>query len=170
MTDMFNKVTERTPVMKTWIKRTLIATLSATLLVGGLTACGSHGRHGGEWSAERVTEMRAKAVDKIGKKLALDATQKQKLDVLADQIIASRTAFRGKDTDPRAELQAMVAGAKFDQPRAQAMFEQKAQAVQGSGPKVISAFADFYDSLNPQQQQEVRERMQHRGGGWWGRG
>jgi Spy/CpxP family protein refolding chaperone len=63
-----------------------------------------------------------------------------------------------------------VAGAKFDRPRAQAMFEQKAQAVQGNGPQVISAFADFYDSLNTQQQQEVRERMQHRGGGWWGRG
>ena len=169
MTDMFNKVTERTPVMKTWIKRTLIGALGATLLVGGLTACGSHGRHGGEWSAERITEVRGKVVDKIGKKLELDATQKQKLDVLADQIIASRTAFRGKDTDPRTELQAMVAGAKFDRARAQAMFEQKTQAVQGNGPKVISAFADFYDSLNPQQQQEVRERMQHRGG-WWGRG
>ena len=169
MTDMFNKVTERTTVMKTWIKRTLIATVSATLLVGGLTACGSHGRHGGEWSAERVTEVRAKVVDRISKKLELDATQKQKLDVLADQIIASRSAFRGKDTDPRTEIQAMVAGAKFDRARAQAMFEQKAQAVQGNGPKMISAFADFYDSLNPQQQQEVRDRMQHRGG-WWGRG
>jgi len=169
MTDMFNPVTERTSVMKTWIKRTLIGALGATLLVGGLTACGLHGRHGGEWSAERVTEMRGKAVAKIARKLVLDATQTQKLDVLADQIIASRTAFLGKDTDPRAELQAMVAGAKFDRPRAQAMFEQKTLAVQGNGPKVISAFADFYDSLNPQQQQEVRERMQHRGGGWWGR-
>jgi len=169
MTDMFNKVTERTPVMKTWIKRTLIATLSATLLVGGLTACGSHGRHGGEWSAERVTEVRAKVVDKISKKLELDATQKQKLGVLADQIIASRTAFRGKDTDPRAEIQAMVAGAKFDRALAQAMFEQKTQAVQGNGPQMIGAFADFYDSLNPAQQQQVRERLQHRGR-WWGRG
>jgi Spy/CpxP family protein refolding chaperone len=170
MTVMFNPVTERTSVMKTWIKRTLIGALGATLLVGGLTACGSHSRHDGEWSAERMTAMRGKMVDKIGKKLALDATQKQKLDVLADQIIASHTAFSGKDTDPRAELQAMVAGAKFDRPRAQAMFEQKAQAVQGNGPQVISAFADFYDSLNTQQQQEVRERMQHRSGGWWRRG
>ena len=49
------------------------------------------------------------------------------------------------------------------------MFDQKAQALQGNGPKVISAFADFYDSLNPQQQLQVRERMQHRGG-WWTRG
>jgi periplasmic protein CpxP/Spy len=169
MTDMFNKVDERTPVMKTWIKRTLIGVFGASLLVGGLTACGSHGYHGNGWSEERVTEMRGKVVEKISKKLELDAAQKQKLDALADQIIASRTAFRGKDTDPRAEVQAMVAGAKFDRARAQTLFEQKTQAVQGSGPKVISAFADFYDSLNPQQQLQVRERMQHRGG-WWTRG
>ena len=170
MTDMFNKVNERTTVMKTWIKRTLIGALGATLLVGGLTACGSHGRYGGEWSAERVTEVRTKVVDKISKKLELDTTQKQKLDVLADQNLAARTAFRGTGTDPRADLQAMVAGAKFDRARAQTMFEQKTQAMQGNGPKMISAFADFYDSLNPQQQQQVRERMQHRGGGWWSRG
>lgn len=169
MTDMFNPVTERTTVMKTWIQRTLIGTLAATLLVGGLTACGSHDRHAGGWSAERVTEVRGKVVERISDKLALDATQKQKLELLADQIVASRTAFRGKDADPRAELQAMVAGARFDRSRAQALFEQKTQVVQGNGPKLISAFADFYDSLNPQQQQEVRSRLQGRGS-WWSRG
>jgi periplasmic protein CpxP/Spy len=34
---------------------------------------------------------------------------------------------------------------------------------------MIAAMADFYDSLNPAQQKQVRERMEHRGG-WWGRG
>jgi hypothetical protein len=33
---------------------------------------------------------------------------------------------------------------------------------------VINALADFYDSLNPTQQAEVREMMQKRRG--WGRG
>jgi Spy/CpxP family protein refolding chaperone len=41
--------------------------------------------------------------------------------------------------------------------------------VQGQGPKVIAAMADFYDSLNPEQQQQVRERMAKRKG-WWSRG
>jgi len=170
MTDMFNPVTERTTVMKTWIKRTLIGALGATLVVGGLTGCGSHGTRGEGWSAERITDMRVKAVDKISQKLELDTAQKQKLDLLADQLMASRTAFRAKDADPRAEIQAMVAGAKFDRARAQTMLEQNTQVVQGNGPKVIGAFADFYDSLNPQQQQQVRERLQPRSGGWWQRG
>jgi hypothetical protein len=43
-------------------------------------------------------------------------------------------------------------------------------AVQGNGPKVISAFADFYDSLDPAQQKQVREKLERRGHGWWSRG
>ncbi len=83
-------------------------------------------------------------------------------------MLASRTALRGKEADPRTEFKAMIAGAKFDRSRAQAMLEQKTQVVQGQGPKLIAAMADFYDSLNPEQQKQVRERLEHRG--WWGRG
>lgn len=170
MAAMFNLVIERTAAMKTWIKRTLIGALGVTLLAGGLTACSGHGRRGGEWSAERITEMRGKVVGKITDKLALDSTQKQKLELLADQLLAARTAMRGTQTDPRTELQALIGGAQFDRSRAQALLDQKTQAVQGSGPKLIAAFADFYDSLNPQQQQQVRERLQHRRSSWWSRG
>ena len=159
--------------MKPWIKRTLIGVFSASILIGGLSACGTRGQHGEQhgshWSAERVTEMRGKAVDKITSTLALNDTQKQKLGVLADEFIASRTAFRGKDADPRTEMKAMVAGEKFDRTRAQTLLDQKTQVVQSNGPKMITAMADFYDSLSPAQQKQVREKMeQHRG--WWGRG
>jgi periplasmic protein CpxP/Spy len=153
--------------MKPWIKRTLIGVFSASMLIGGLTAC-SRGHHG-DWSAEHVGEVRGKVVDKISSALVLNEAQKQKLTVLADEIIASRTAFRGKDADPRADIKAMMAGDKFDRTRAQALLDQKTQVVQGNGPKMIAALADFYDSLNPEQQKQVREKMeQHHG--WWGRG
>jgi periplasmic protein CpxP/Spy len=174
LTALFNYfLSEGNTVMKHWIKRTLIGVFGASILVGGLTACGTGGHrgghHGGDWSAERVTEMRGKVIDKVSSKLELNDAQKQKLGALADEMIASRTAFRGKDSDPRADFKAMVAGEKFDRTRAQALLDQKTQVVQGNGPKMITAMADFYDSLNPAQQKQVRERMEHRGG-WWGRG
>jgi periplasmic protein CpxP/Spy len=174
LTVLFNySLSEGNPVMKPWIKRTLIGVFGASILIGGLTACGTGGhrggQHGGNWSAERVTEMRGKAINTISSKLELNDAQKQKLGVLADEVIASRTALRGKDADPRTEFKAMVAGDKFDRARAQALLEQKTQVVQGNGPKMIAAMADFYDSLNPAQQKQVREKMEHRGG-WWGRG
>lgn len=155
--------------MKPWIKRTLIGVFGASVLVGGLTACGNHWGHPSGWSPGQVSEVRGKVVEKISNKLALNEAQKQKLVVLADEIIATRTAFRGADANPRAEIKAMMAGDKFDRTRAQALLDQKAQAVQGNGPKIITALANFYDSLNPEQQKQVREKTeQHRG--WWDRG
>jgi Spy/CpxP family protein refolding chaperone len=156
--------------MKPWIKRSLIALTSATVVIGGLTACGSRGDHARGWSDERITEMRGKAVEKISDKLELNAGQKAKLEVLADEMIASRKAMRGESGDFRNDLQALIASDKFDRSKAQQMLDQKTRALQGSGPKVLTAFGDFYDSLNPEQQKQVREKLERRGHGWWGRG
>ncbi|AOW14122.1 hypothetical protein LPB72_09305 [Hydrogenophaga crassostreae] len=156
--------------MKSWVKKSLIGFASATVLLGGLTACGGRGHHGEGWSAERVSEVRGKVVDKISGKLELDEAQKTKLGLLADQIIASRTAFRGESTDPRGDFKALIAGDKFDRSGAQALLDQKTQAIQGNAPQTLNALADFYDSLNAEQQKQVREKLERRGHGWWGRG
>lgn len=156
--------------MKPWIQRSLIVLTSATVVIGGLTACGSRGDHARGWSDERVAEMRGKAVEKISGKLELNAGQKAKLEVLADEMIASRKAMRGESGDVRADLQALIAGDRFDRSKAQQMLDQKTRVLQGSGPKVLAAFGDFYDSLDPEQQKQVRERLERRGHGWWGRG
>jgi Spy/CpxP family protein refolding chaperone len=156
--------------MKTWIKRTLIGLTTATVVLGGLTACGSRGDHARGWSDERITEVRGKAIEKISSKLELNADQKQKLGVLADEMIASRKAFRGDGADPRADFKALVAGEKFDRAKAQSLLDQKTAAVQDNAPKVLTALADFYDSLNAEQQRQVREKLDKRGHGRWGRG
>jgi protein CpxP len=168
--DIFNTFLKGTSTMKTWIKRSLIGLAASTVLVGGLAACGSRGDHARGWSEERVSEMRSKAIERISNKLELNADQKQKLGLLADEMIASRKALRGAATDPRAELKALVAGEKFDRNQAQALLDQKMQVVQGKAPQMLSAFGNFYDSLNAEQQKEIRERIEKRGHGWWGRG
>jgi Spy/CpxP family protein refolding chaperone len=155
--------------MKPWIKRTLIGAFGATVLLGGLTACG-HQRPG-PWSDAQVSEMRGKAIERISSKLELTEAQKAKLGSLADELIAQRAALKGGQTDPRAQLDALIAGPTFDRSGAQALLAQKTQAVQDQGPKVVSAMADFFDSLTPTQQAQVRELLaKRRGHGWWGRG
>ena len=156
--------------MKPWIKRSLAGLTAVTLILSGLTACGSRGEHARGWSDERITEVRGKAMDKIGSKLELNADQKQKLGVLADEMIVSSRAIRGEGADPRADLKALVAGDKFDRSKAQALMDQKMQVMQGNSPKILKAFGDFYDSLNVAQQKQVRERLEKRGHAWWGRG
>ncbi len=153
--------------MRPWIKRTLFGIFGATIVLGGLSACGH--RHEGGWqmSAEESAKFRNKMIERVSSKLDLTAEQKARLNVLADRLQAQRTALRGT-ADPRAEVQALVAGDKFDRARAQALVTGKTAAITSGSPEVIAAAADFYDSLNPAQQQKVRDFMQRRGG--WHRG
>lgn len=154
--------------MKPWIKRSLMAFAGVSIAVGGLAAC-ARGHHGhGPMTPERMAEVRGKVVERVTSKLDLNAEQQQKLNVLADKVQAQRTAFIGQTTDPRAELNALVAGEKFDRARALGLLDEKTRAVQANSPEVIAALADFYDSLNPAQQAEVREHLARRKG-WFAR-
>lgn len=145
--------------MKTWIKRSLIGVVAATVLLGGFAAY-AHRQSG--WHAMSTGDLalaRTRVVDKVADRMDLDATQKAKLGVLADQLLAQRTALMAGG-DPRAQVQALVAGNSFDRAAAQALLDGKTQAVQAGGPALIAAFGDFYDSLQPAQQAQLRELMQ----------
>lgn len=48
-----------------------------------------------------------------------------------------------------------MAGDKFDRAGAQALLSKTASAIETRSPEVIAALADFYDSLDPQQQAKV---------------
>lgn len=157
--------------MKPWIKKTLAGLLGVSIAVGGLTACSSshHHHHRGPMSAEKMAEVRGKLVERVSSKLDLDSAQKLKLNALADKLEVQRMAFVGKTADPRAEMQAVMAGATFDRARAQAVIDEKTRAIQANSPEIVNAFADFYDALNPAQQQKVRELLERRKG-WMARG
>ena len=156
--------------MRPWIKRTLFGLVGASVLVGGLTACGHGYRHRDGWqmSEADAQKMRERMIDRVSRELTLDDAQKQRLGVLADKLREQRQALVGTTADPRAELQALVSGTTFDRARAQSLVEAKTAAVRTKSPEVIAAMADFYDSLKPEQQQKVREFMSRRHHGWRG--
>ena len=154
--------------MKTWIKRSLFALLGTSVLLGGLAACG-HRDHefGASLSPEKYTQKRDKMVDKVAGRLDLNAEQKKRLQNLGDTLYAQRTALIGQTKDPRAEMKALVAGDKFDAVRAQALITDKTTVLQSKSPEVIAAMALFYNSLNPAQQQKLRDVMDGRGRWFW---
>ena len=156
--------------MKLWIKRSLIGLFGATIVLGGMTACGHrYAGHGMAMNEEDSAKFKARMVERVGKELELNEQQKQRLATLGDRLREQRIALIGKTTDPRAEIQALVAGPQFDRARAQAIVEDKTSAVRGKSPEVIAAAGEFFDSLTPAQQQKVRDFMQRRHG-WFGRG
>jgi periplasmic protein CpxP/Spy len=155
--------------MKHWIKRSLITLAGVTVVLGSLTACGDRSeRQHGQWSDERVAEVRGKAVTRISNKLELDAAQKQKLELLADEALAARKAMRASSGDPRQELGSIIAGDKFDRSKAQQWVGKNTDTLQQQSPKLIEAMGNFYDSLNADQQKQVRAMLDKRKG--WFRG
>jgi len=148
--------------MKTWIKRSLIAVLGVTIVLGGAAAW-AH-RHYGGWhdmksmSAADIDQAKGRVVEKIGKRMDLDAAQKARLTVLADRLIEQRRAMLAGD--PRSAVRALAAGNRFDRAGAEALLMTKTDALRAGAPGVIAAFGDFYDGLRPEQQQELRELMQ----------
>lgn len=168
ITSLFNNFPKGN-IMKLWIKRTLLGLFGASIIVGGLSACGGHHHERGmAISEQEAAKFKARIVERVGQQLELDAPQKQRLAVLGDRLREQQVALVGKTTDPRAEVQALVAGAQFDKGRAQAILDEKTGAIRSKSPEVINAAAEFFDSLNPAQQQKVRDFMQRRHG-WFGR-
>lgn len=160
--------------MRLWLKRTFIGIFGVSLLAGGMAACSSHQRHYGYFGdrtsdAERA-EKRARMVEKVSRKLDLDAAQKAKLAVLGDTLETQRKAMKASGGEPHAGLKAVLAGPRFDREKAQSLANAKTDAMRTASPAVIGAAADFYDSLRPEQQQKVREAFDRFGHhrGWRG--
>ena len=144
-----------------------------------------HGQH----SEADMLKRRDKMVERATSELSLDAAQKAKLVTLMDTMHAKRAAMMashgaaqpgagaasgphgmkgreghggqgGPGMMPRAEMQALIKGEKFDRAGAQALVDQKANALRTASPEVITAMGDFYDSLKPEQQAKVRAFME----------
>ncbi|WHZ12112.1 MAG: hypothetical protein OJF60_002553 [Burkholderiaceae bacterium] len=165
---MFNSLDLKGNLMKPWIKRSLIGLAGAGIALGVLSSCG-HRTHGNWANAtpEQAAAWRGKMVDRVAGKLDLNAEQRARLTKLADALHNERMAVRGSGS-PRAEFQSLFAGDKFDRSKAQALVQQKTDALKSGSPEVIAALGDFYDDLNPAQQQKVRDFLQRRHG--WHRG
>ena len=148
--------------MKTWLKRTLTGVAVSTALLGTVAAYSQGtGFHHGPPSPEQIAKHEQMMLAHIGKKLNLDANQAAKLKALADLAIADHTPPAAGTPNPHA---ALVAGNTFDRAGAQALLNQHVAKMQASGPGLINAFGDFFDSLNATQQAQVREMAAHHHG------
>jgi periplasmic protein CpxP/Spy len=150
--------------MKALFRKSLLGLLGASILVFGAAGCSHHAgaRHANEASR---ADVRAKMVDRVATKLDLNEMQKQKFIALAAKMQEQRSSLMGANKDPRADAKAVIAGNTFDKAKAQALIDEKTQLIKSKSPEVIAAAADFFDALNPTQQQQVREFMS-RGRGW----
>lgn len=146
-------------MMKNKFAKSIIFLLASIFMFGGLAACSGQ-RYG--TTGENTTYETNKMVTGISRWLSLDDIQKHRLIAAVDAMQAQHKAIIGAGLSPHAESTALIAGTTFDRDRAQSFLSEKLMVLQRGSPEVITAIADFYDGLKPEQQQKIRDAIQHR--------
>ncbi len=158
----------------------IIGTVIGVGLVGAVTAkqfgsCeygGGYGHRGHFSKMEHGGRHMDRMAQRITKKLDLNTEQQAELDKLKTSIFDSVQDMRSQKPDA-SEIQALLNN-EFDQTKAMQLIEQRGQVLKETAPQIITAFAQFYDQLNAEQQAKVSEmveyRMSHREHKWGGRG
>lgn len=106
-----------------------------------------------EKRAERITQS-------ITKKLDLNEAQKTSLNSLKEEILSTRQAMKSNREADVSILRELLSQARFDQERANTIADSHIQEISSRAPDIISAAADFWDSLNPEQQATVKTKME----------
>ena len=136
--------------------------VSGLLLMGAASGCG-HRHASPEQRADHI-------VEKIKDKLDLNEEQTSKLVIAKNEILRIRQEMKAQKTQTRTDIFEMLEQPKLDQNRILSMVKDKTQAVNEKAPEIVVAVAGFYDSLTPEQQKTLREKikdkMEHHKHSW----
>lgn len=118
---------------------------------------GHHGHHLGR-HADGFAHL---LVARMGRKLDLDDGQQRRLGAWLEQLQQQRDALKSLARGP--ELAGLVAGEQFARASAQQLLDARLDALRAAGPGLVTAFADFFDSLDAEQRQVLRFMMRRFG-------
>ncbi len=134
--------------------RTALVFILVILISFSLGAC--YPRHNNPeervaWVSERVADY-----------LDLDDAQKRKLDQLRDEVISTGQAMREDGRTTGEELLVVLEDQKMDREKALAVINHRLDTLKARAPELVNLFGDLYDSLNADQQDEVRQPIEKR--------
>lgn len=112
-----------------------------------------HG-HRGHHFGRRVDGFAHLLIARLGSKLDLDDEQQRRLGAWLDQLQRQRDTL--KDLAGGPELAGLVADERFPRESAQQLLDAKLDALRSAGPSLVTAFAEFFDSLDSEQRQVLR--------------
>ncbi|MDH4273774.1 MAG: Spy/CpxP family protein refolding chaperone [Gammaproteobacteria bacterium] len=145
------------------IHRSRALLVATVVVVGSLIATGCN-----HWRHKSPDEHAAYLVEKATKKLALNATQVAKLNILRDQLLEVAKEHKQTHAQMHADALSLLSQPTFDRQRVIGMVDERTKMVNAKAPAIVNAFGDFYDSLDASQQSTLKEfvedRMEHFGG------
>lgn len=130
----------------------LVALFTGSALAVALAGCGPR-HHSPEERAEWMMQ-------KVSSELALDETQNAGLAVLKDEMLKARKAMSEQRKTSIDTVTALLQQPTLDRSQALTLVEGHTRVVNEQAPAVVAALGDFYDSLTPEQQTQLRERLQ----------
>ena len=98
-------------------------------------------------------------VHKITKKLDLTDAQQEKLNIAKDAALAMHQAMHNERLNMAQDIQTLFSGSTLDQQLILNHINQKTVSVREQAPEVVAALAGFYDSLDAQQQEKIRTKV-----------
>lgn len=137
-------------------KKNVLASLVGVVLVVSISAFGYYRNHS---NPERHA---AYIVEEVSEELELNETQLANLNTLKDEILASHKQIHQNKQDKVQVVLELVEGPTFNRDQALAHISETMQTMDELAPTVIAALGDFYDSLTPDQQHKLREKIEDR--------
>jgi len=131
-------------------KKFIIGTLLSVVTLGGLTAIAGPGHHGkfGGMNAEKAEFI----VNRISQKLELNEVQIQNLNTLKDTMLSLKA--ERKERNPEL-IKAMLADPILDEATVLHMIQERSNRINQKAPQVVTALANFTNSLNEEQRAQV---------------
>lgn len=141
--------------MKRATKVILVTVLGLGVVSAGIAGYGHH-RFGDP--EKRAAWM----VEKVEKQLELDGNQVVKLQALSDQILALRTDMHQEKQQKKQQVLDLLSAQTLDQQAVIDMVTEKTRLVDSEAPNVIATLAEFTDSLDTEQKQELVDLLEWR--------
>ncbi|QPF73446.1 hypothetical protein G8A07_11280 [Roseateles sp. DAIF2] len=113
--------------------------------------------HAADAAAQLAGDPGDALLERIAARLDLGAEQRERLAELLAQLQRQRRALKAWLGGP--ELAELLAGDNFARERAQALLEQRLEALRSAGPALVTALGDFFDALDFEQQQALRFQL-----------
>ena len=96
---------------------------------------------------------------KISKKLDLTALQNEKLSNLKVHLISVFKTLKQEKQQYHEEILALITNRHFDRTNASKLIQEKMLKINNESTPLIDLIAEFYDSLDKNQQQQIRAKI-----------
>lgn len=145
----------------------MLKTILITLLfLGVIGAAGAAwAKHKGYCSADGRMQH---VTQRVGSKLDLNEDQLNRLEVFAETLQEIRNERQDHRAAMKDDVTELLSAPSLDRDRAVALIDERYQSMGDSKRAMVDAFADFSDSLEPEQRSQlaglIGDRMMHRWG------